>query len=204
MASLRDLFGRFVSKVAEALSPAYRRRVERGQEQGKSRSEARGHGRTPIKQWESRAVSDREAYDKSLAVLSRMRGGESLTHAAREEQTTPDTVLRYAGSALTRTAKGRYVAKRRDRLYRYMRFLDEGGEVWIEPADSHEASKLGEYWNAVGHYLATGDDAPLARFRWMRLRTRQKTSLPFVTDLDVLDRLGWAGELSFESIYHMT
>src|SRR3712207_1551857 len=98
MASLRDLFGRFVSKVAEVLSPAYRRRVERGEERGKSRSEARGHGRTPIKQWESRAVLDREAYDRTLEVLSRMRAGESLTRATREAQTTPDTVLRYGGS----------------------------------------------------------------------------------------------------------
>jgi len=35
----------------------------------------------------------------------------------------------------------------------------------------------------------------------MRLRTRQKASLPFLTDRRLLRRFGFAGELSFEEFY---
>lgn len=203
MTPRRDPAGRFAMKPRDELSPAYRRRIDRSKGTGKSLREARGHGTKAIKAWESREAAGRGAYDKVLDVLRRMRQGESLSRAARGARTTPDTVLRYGGSALTRNERGRYHAKLTDRLYRRMRFLDEQGERWVEPANSREASKLGEYWNAVDHYLATGDDKPLRRFRRMRLRTRQKTVLPFVTDLDLLDRLGRAGELSFESLYQL-
>ena len=35
----------------------------------------------------------------------------------------------------------------------------------------------------------------------MRLRTRQKVSLRFVTDPSELERLGYAGQLSYEELY---
>ena len=134
-------------------------------------------------------------------MVRRTRDGEAFTRAARAVGVAPDTVLRYAGSALERGARGRWAAKPTDRLYRRMRFLDEAGAYPVEPANSTEARKLAEYHNAVQHFLRTGDDRPLRRFRRMRLRTRQKASLRFLTDPDALERLGRAGELSFEDLY---
>jgi hypothetical protein len=85
-----------------------------------------------------------------------------------------------------------------------MRLLDEQGVYPVEPADAHEAAKLARYWNAVREYLNTGDDHELRRFRDQRLRTRQNTVLPFLTDLDILDRLAGAGEVNFEELYART
>jgi hypothetical protein len=205
MASQRDGRGRFIALPREALSEGYRRRLERGAQRGRSLSAARGHGVKSLLQWQTSTVADHEGYRRALHVLVRMRGDkkESLSAAARAVGTTPDAVRRYAGSALTRGASGRYEAKASDRLYRKMKFLDANGTRAVEPANSREASKLGRYWDALEHYLRTGDDHQLRRFRRQLLRTRDKTSLPFLTDLDTINYLARAGELSFEDLYEL-
>lgn len=201
MAAPRDSEGRFAQKPREELSPAYRRRIERAEAKGLSRRRARGHGTEPRRAWETAALAGNERYERALEVVARVRHGESLSRAAKVVGIAPDTVLRYAGSAFARDARRRHVAKPTDRLVRRMRFLDERGAYPVEPATSTEARKLADYHNAVHHFLRTGDDRPLRRFRRMRLRTRQKTSLRFLTDRDALERLGRAGELSFEDLY---
>ncbi len=200
MSTQRDARGRFAAKPPEELSSKYRQRIERAEARGKSRAEARGHGTSPHRQWQSADRASKPAYSKVLEVLGRTRRGESLTAASRAVGVAPDTVLRYAGSGFTR-ANGRWKPKPTDRLSRQMRFLDARGSVPVEPASSKEAAKLARYWNAVHHYLKTGDDRELRRFARMRLQTRQKTSLPFLTDRHQLRRLGYAGELRFEDLY---
>ena len=201
MATTRDASGRFAAKPRAELSPAYRRRLERAEAQGKSKREARGHGTKPRRAWETASAYGTERYDRALQVVNRVRHGASLSRAAKEVGISPDTVRRYAGSAFVQDARGRWVTKPTDRLYRRMRWLDAKGMTTVEPANSKEASKLSAYWKAVDHYLTTGDERALRRFQRMRLRTRQKTSLGFITDPDQLDRLGNAGELAFEDLY---
>jgi hypothetical protein len=199
----RDVRGRFTSKPTEALSPAYRQRLERGRRRGVSLGAARGHGTRPQPKWASKASFTREPYRTSLEVLRQMRHGKSLYQASREQHIAPDTVRRYVGSALVHGSDGRYRAKPNDRLYRRMRFLDEQGRVDVEVASAREASKLAQYWAAVDHYARTGDTRPLRRFEHMRLRLRDKSVRRFVTDPTVLDRLALAGELSFEDLYEL-
>jgi hypothetical protein len=203
MAAIRDARGRFVAKAAEALSPGYRHRVERGASRGKSLRESRGHGIKAQAMWRSSAAAEKAGYRKALGVLNRMRHGESLYAAARAEHTTPDAVHRQVGGALSRDSRGRYVATSSDRYVRRMKFLDTRGIIVVEPANSREASKLAEYWAAVDRYLRTGDDRPLRPFRRKLLRVRGKLRLPFVTDPDTLDHLASAGELSFEDLYEL-
>jgi hypothetical protein len=203
MARGRDTSGRFAAKSREVLSPAYRARLERAERKGLSLGAARGHGIAAQKAWQSRGALEREQYRRALDVLSRMRHGESLYGASRAVHTTPDSVQRYVGGALARDRRGRYVAKPTDRFYRRMKWLNGRGLDWVEPANSREASKLAAYWAAVARYVTTGDDRALRRFRSMRLRTRTKLSLPFLTDLAALDRLARAGELSFEDLYEL-
>ena len=81
-----------------------------------------------------------------------------------------------------------------------MKFLMPDGTIDIEVYSSRAASKLGEYWAAVKHYAETGDARPLRAFRGKSIRTGKRT-YRFVTDLDQIERLARAGELSFESIY---
>lgn len=201
MTSSRDANGRFAPKPRAELSPAYRKRLERADAQGKSRKQARGHGTTPRRAWETASVYGTDRYDRALQVVNRMRHGESLSRASKEVGISPDTVRRYAGSAFVQDDRGRWISKAADRLYRRMRWLDAQGITTVEPANSKEASKLSAYWKAVEHYLTTGDERALGKFRRMRLRTRQKISLGFITDPDLLDRLGNAGELTFEDLY---
>src|SRR6478672_5085988 len=182
MAAVHDQGGRFASKPLDELSPAYRRRLERAQVRGQSRAEARGHGTTARRVHETAGLIGNERYRRALKVLTHMRQGASLTQAAKAVGIRPDTVRRYAGAALTQDQRGRWQAKPVDRLVRRVRFLDSRGQTTVEPANSREASKLSAYWQAVDHFAATGDDRPLRRFRRMRLRTREKTSLSFVTD----------------------
>lgn len=201
MASHRDATGRFARKARDELSPAYRRRLERAERQGKSLAEARGHSTKTRPAYQTAALAGTERYETVLQVVSRMRHGMSLSTAAKALGIAPDTVRRYAGSALARDVRGRWQAKPSDRLYRSMRFLDRRGLTTVQPASSREASKLSAYWHAVDTFITTGDDRPLRRFRRMRLRTRQKTSLRFITDPDALERLGYAGQLSYEDLY---
>ena len=84
-----------------------------------------------------------------------------------------------------------------------MLHLVEDGYVAVEPASSTEATKLSQYHHALDRYLNYGDEKPLRRFRRMRLRQRDGPSLPFVTDLDAIDRLAGAGQLQFTSIYRL-
>ena len=197
----RDAGGRFVAKPREDRSPAYRRRIESATAKGKSSKTARGHGTAPRRMWETAGLQGNPKYDLSLDVLRRTRDGIPLTRASKEFGIASDTVLRYVGSAYERDARGRWTPKATDRLFRRMRFHDARGWYWVEPANSKEASKLAAYQSAVKKYLETGDDRDLRKFNRMKLKTRQKTSLPFLTDLEQLDRLGDAGELSFEDLY---
>ncbi len=202
MPPTRDASGRFASKPPEARSPGYQRRIERARVSGKALAEARGHSTRAVDVRLSRDAFGTEPYERSLQVLRRMRSGESLTAASRAEGVLPDTVRRHIGAALERDPSGRYRAKPKDRFYREMPYLTPQGHEWVAPRDSEEASKLAEYHNAVEAYLL-GDERPLRRFSRMRLRLRDGTSLPFITDLDRLDRLAAAGRLHFNSIYRL-
>ena len=60
--------------------------------------------------------SQRQARARALDALSKVRHGETLTRAAKEAGTTPNTVAKYAGVNLHRE-RGRTVASRSDRLF---------------------------------------------------------------------------------------
>jgi|SRR6516164_1707957 len=70
-------------------------------------------GRTSNRQAVTRLQLTRQ---RALAVLARMRRGESLSHAARLEHTRPRTVLKFIGKQLKRKGLGRYTATRGDTL----------------------------------------------------------------------------------------
>jgi hypothetical protein len=75
------------------------------------------------------------------------------------------------------------------------------GPVEIATRGSREASKAGKHSAAVHRYLETGDDSALRRFQRQFIIDAQGNRISLLTDEDELDRLGSAGELSFESLY---
>lgn len=147
--------------------------------------------------------AEREARQDALQALSLLRQGTSLSRAAKEAHTTPNAVQRYAGSALIKDTSGRYIAKARDKLYRPMRFLAPNGSITLDVRDNRTATRIARYMNAVRWYVRTGDDRALTPFRGKSIQVGGQR-YDFVTDLDLLDRLGNAGELRFEDLYDHT
>lgn len=142
-----------------------------------------------------------DARRRALHVLSLMRReGHSLKGAAREARTTAKTVLKYAGTAVSRQRNGHYKAKPYDRLVRPMKFLTRDGKVTLDVKDSRSASRIGQYMAAVHEYLKTGNEQVLRRYLGKSV-TVDRVAHPFVTDAAALERLEAAGEVSFEDMY---
>jgi hypothetical protein len=141
-------------------------------------------------------------WDRVVTVVSKIRGHKtSLQQAAREIGISPRTVLRWAGSALQKNARGRYTAKPSDQLLRVLMVPTPDGPSEIAIRGSRKAKEIGEYWNAVHRLLETGDESALQKFEGKFLTDVDGNRLPFLTDRTQLKRLGSAGVLSFESIY---
>jgi hypothetical protein len=139
---------------------------------------------------------------KLARVVTAMRSENiSLTRASHEEGISRATVLRHAKSALRKTPSGTYKARKSDRMLRDLVIPTPQGLTEIAIRDSRSATIVGEYWNAVNHYLETGDDTDLARFRSVTIINAQGNAVPLLTDTAELERLGSAGVLSFQSLY---
>lgn len=139
--------------------------------------------------------AEQDARHRALDALARMRHGQTLTTAARDAGTTPATVRRYAEPGLTRTGR-RWAATPSDRLYRRMTVLSVDGRVEVDVRSSAQASRVAAHYNAIDHYLRTGDTRPLRRFAQTTVG-----GVRLQTDLDAIERQARAGELSIDDIY---
>lgn len=144
----------------------------------------------------------RPAYQRALESQDYMRDGRSLRDAAREADTTPATVLKYAGRALRKAPTGEWRARSSDRLPRVMRALAPEGEVRILVTDSKQASVISRYGHAVKRWREAGDRRDLDRFREQTVTTVDGRRVPLVTDETTLRRLSDAGEfIDIDDIY---
>src|SRR3981081_4278524 len=82
-------------------------------------------------------------YRSSLDAVKLLRDGrtKSLTQAARESGTTTGTVLRYAGSAVSKRGD-RYVVRPSDRLRRELTFYDSKGTFTLVTHSSRQATQI--------------------------------------------------------------
>lgn len=131
-----------------------------------------------------------------------MRKGLSRAKAATRAKTTPRTIQKYAKQAVRRR-EGSYHALPADQIRRPMRVLTAQGVTVADVRSSRVASRLAHYWNAVDHYLRTGDRRRLRPFEGKRLRAGGHL-FEFITDPDLLARLAEAGEVRFEDLYETT
>jgi hypothetical protein len=139
--------------------------------------------------------------ERALKVVAKMRAEKSsLKKAALEIGVKPETVKRWAGSALEKR-NGRFAAKNSDQLLRVLKIPSADGTRDIAVRGSKGASSLGEYWAALQHFLETGDDSRLAKFRGKSIKAADGAEIPLLTDRPTLNRMGSAGVLSFESLY---
>jgi hypothetical protein len=155
-----------------------------------------------IEEYFALTAVQQDLWRRSTHVVSEVRTERaSLTAASRASGVDPDSVLQLVGSALRKNASGYFVATRSDRLLRVLAIPTLDGVGEIATRDSREASRLATYWDYVQKYLQTGDASGLERFEGANITDANGVQVPLLTDLDELDRLGSAGELSFETIY---
>lgn len=136
--------------------------------------------------------SQKQARARALDALSKVRHGETLTRAAKEAGTTPNTVAKYAGENLHHE-RGRVVASRFDRLFRVMNVVTTEGVQELPLRSSRQASLVGEHANAVKKFLLSGDDEPLDKFRGVKVAGRELEVRP-----EILEELQRTGELEYE------
>ena len=169
------------------------------------RSKSRSDARTLITVEQFFALGERNR-EIEIAVpngISLMRARDlSASEAAQLVGIPRGTLIRRGGSALQKLDNGRYAAKPQDDLFRVVIVVSETrGPVEVATRDSREASKAGKHSAAVQRYLETGDDSALRQFKGQYITDAQGNRVALLTDLDELDEMGAAGELSFESLY---
>jgi len=150
------------------------------------------------------ALSERDQ-DMLLALpeaLSLMREKHlSASAAARAARISRSVLIRRGRSGLKKLKNGRYFAKPNDHLFRPIVVVSNEGQMEVATNDFREASIAGKHSAAVQRYLETGDDSALRRLPRKYITDAQGQRVELLTDLDKLDRLGSASELSFESLY---
>lgn len=145
--------------------------------------------------------SQNAVYRRVLDAIGLMRRHRrySLARAADETGTSPATVRRYAGPALTKR-HGRYRTLDSDRLRRELYLYDRHGKFSVVTRSSKAASRIAEYHNAVRSFIAYADSTALAKFEGKTLKVDGQDYV-FLTDRRALTRLARAGELHFLDIY---
>ena len=156
-------------------------------------------------QYSARPSRFQNLWDRVVEVISKLRAQKtSLQQTSREVGVDPRTVVRLGGSALRKDSSGRYQAKKSDKLLRMLMVPTREGPREIAMRDSRQASLLGEYWNAVHRYLATGDASRIKKFEGKQITDADGKHVALLTTLAELDRLGSAGVMTFESLYART
>jgi|SRR5579871_171992 len=156
-------------------------------------------------QYFAKPARSRELWNRITHVIAKMRSEKiSLQQASKEFGVDPRTVVKRGGTALQKSATGRYQAKRSDRLLRVLVIPAHDGLREIAVLGSRNAGQVGGYWSAVQKYLQTGNASALKKFHGKRILDANGEEILFITDLAELNRLGAAGTFSFESIYVRT
>lgn len=131
-----------------------------------------------------------------LAVIARMRRGESLSRAARLEHTCPRTVRKLVGKQLKRDASGHYSATRSDRLRRDINVLAYDGYEPVSIRSSKQAHFAAEHLIAVGRFLRTGNTELLKPFIGKRVG-----GVELLSDPDRLQILADADLVKLDALY---
>jgi hypothetical protein len=176
----------------------YRRRVERGQSKGLSRSQSRGHPKAK----EKNVRKPRPISDASLQIsLQALRSGKTLAEAAKEIRVSPERLRNQA------QAKG--IIKRRGRKWviknnirREILIFSQGEAIKIVVGTLHQASKAGRYMAAAGNFLRSNNAAYLQPFIKESVTDAKGKKHPFETNPNALYRIA-AGTDTFEQIYRI-
>jgi len=180
----------------------YAARIARGQAQGLSRSQARGHpglGEAPVS---TRATA--VPYDPQLEEgLKAIRNGTPLNKAAREIHTSPERLRSYLAQTGVAEKRGNRWVVGEDKRPRDVTFYSAGRIVAVTVPGYAPAKRVGEYTAAVGLFLAGNDPAVLDPFSGESVRDVRGRRYVFETRPNELYRLAEGGSLPFEQVYRI-
>lgn len=176
--------------------------IRKSRRHGRSKPRTNAWSITTIEQFLALPERTREIVLALSEAVRLMRSRDIPARAAaRAAGVSRSTLTRRGRSALKKLKSGRYVAKPNDHLFRPVVVVSSNGPMEVATRNFREASKAGKHSAAVERYLETGDDSALRRFKGKYITDAQGKRVALLTDLDELDELGSAGELSFESLY---
>lgn len=122
---------------------------------------------TTLRRLEALSPPQRKTYSRTLHARRLVQNaGMSREQAAREAGTTPGTMSRYLGDAVSKRGSargkrgGRFRAAPTSRLRSYVEVPTTSGMRSL-PATSREADLARRYRDALRHYGYTGDDSDL-------------------------------------------
>jgi len=136
------------------------------------------------------------ARQRSLAVLARVRRGEPLSQAARNERTTVRTVRKHLGKQLKRDDSGRYRATHGDTLRRDLSVLGFDGYEPVVTRSSSRAQLASAHLIAVNRFLRTGNKKWLKPFVGKRVG-----GVELLTDPKRIQMLGDADLIKLDGLY---
>jgi hypothetical protein len=132
-------------------------------------------------------------------ALRRMRAGDSLSRATREERLKRDTFIRRARLALRRSGPGKpWKAIPEDKLKSVMKVLTEFGPTPEIIPNSRQRKLLGRYNRSIRMFRA-GEDGAEAEL--LKFRGKKVAGHTLITDIKVLNQLEEAGRLDFDDLY---
>ena len=188
-------------KALHELSPAYRRRIERGMARGLSRSQARGHpkaGETP--------ASRRRVYRSEQKLLKGIRlvdrPGYTFQRAAREAGVSAERLREYAHqTGYAQKERGRWMVPERHRGTVLFPIFSEGQLKRIKLSDLDQKAKLGLYMQRVRFALETNRPEWLSEFRGQYLTDDNGVRHYFETDFRVVRVLADQFEGDVEELF---
>jgi hypothetical protein len=180
----------------------YARRIQRGQQRGLSRSQARGHPGTGERHISARVTVPK--YDPQLeAGLKAVRGGESIRGAAKSIHVAPERLRQYIAQTGVAENRGRRWRIGDDRRVRDVPLYTGGRLAVVRLPGYDEAYRAGRFMAAVSAFLATNDASLLAPFEGEYVTDVDGTRHVFETRPNVLYRLSLTAPASFEQIYRI-
>ncbi len=182
------------------LSPAYRRRIERGLARGLTRAEARGHGKSAVNRGkhDPRPRAD-ERIERALSLMYRET---SLTAAAKAAHISPERLRAYIQTNNLGQREGhKWIMG--DRVKRRVPHISGSTQKQIVVPGFKEASLEGRHHNAVKRLIETGDIDALKPFEGKGVRDIKGKFHPFETDPNELFRFAAKDEPEFHEIYRI-
>jgi hypothetical protein len=170
-------------------------------QRSRNRAKRRASSRSRIRHIRRIPQTPREAdlQRRVFRALRRMREGDSLAKAVREEKLKRDTFIRHARPALRRSGLGKpWKAIPEDKLKSIMNVLTEFGLKTEIIPNSKERKLLGQYNRALRMFRAGEDGAEAAL---QKFRGKKVAGHTLITDSNILDQLEEAGKLDFDDLY---